>query len=326
MGQVRMAPLKVGSRTFLGNGAMLSGDAHIGDDALIGVMSTPPPAKPSTAGLSKEQIAAMKNAPILWPETRTEVSDGQSYLGSPPMLLPNRAQAQGSFDIASTFKPTRWLYAQRLMWEFFRIVIPFMIMYVEQQRADTRCIGAMPPSRPPYAHMHILLVCHCATSLVVPRSALMIGYMGNFEDLFFAEEDSYASLALFWLVTWPACYVCAAALCCFVTLLLKWALVGTYTPGEAPLWSNFVWRTELCVGVMEALANPFVINHIRGTPFVCMWFRLLGCTIGERVWMDTTQITEPDLVIIGSDCILQQDCTLQVRTHTDTQKPTPPCR
>jgi non-ribosomal peptide synthetase-like protein len=48
-----------------------------------------------------------------------------------------------------------------------------------------------------------------------------------------------------------------------------------------------------------------------------MWFRLLGSTIGERVWMDTTQITEPDLVKIGNDVILQQDCTLQTHLFED---------
>lgn len=68
---------------------------------------------------------------------------------------------------------------------------------------------------------------------------------------------------------------------------------------------------------MEALANPFFINHIRGTPFVCMWFRMLGTKVGERVWMDTTQITEPDLVIIGNDVVLQQDCTLQTHLFED---------
>lgn len=94
------------------------------------------------------------------------------------------------------------------------------------------------------------------------------------------------------MLIWPSCYVGAAFACCFIVLLFKWLFVGAYVPSENPLWSSFVWRTELCVGIMEALANPFFINHIRGTPFVCAWFRMLGSTVGSRVWMDTTQITE----------------------------------
>jgi acetyltransferase-like isoleucine patch superfamily enzyme len=281
MGVVRMAQLKVGSRTFLGNGACLSLDSDIGSDALLGVMSTPPPVKPVASsapggGMSKEEAVALSKAPITWPETRTLVSDNTSYLGSPPMLLPRRQQAQGNFDVASTFQPTKWLHVQRLTWEFFRITLPFMFI-----------------------------------------SALMLMYMGNFEYILFENDDTYAELALFWIVIWPACYIGAAVVCCFLVLLFKWVLVGTYVPGEAPLWSHFVWRTELCVGLMESLANPFFINHLRGTPFVCMWFRLLGSTVGERVWMDTTQITEPDLVHIGHDVVLQQDCTLQTHLFED---------
>jgi non-ribosomal peptide synthetase-like protein len=119
MGQVRMAKLTVGAKTFLGNGACLNLDASIGSDALLGVMSSPP-----TVKLSKEQ----SKAPITWPESRAEIADGTSYLGAPPMLLPRRQQSQGTFDAASTFHPTTWLYTKRLTYEFFRITIPFMFM------------------------------------------------------------------------------------------------------------------------------------------------------------------------------------------------------
>ena len=213
MGQVRMERITVGSKTFLGNGACLSLDSNIGSNALLGVMSTPPPVK-----RSKEEM----KRPVTWPEGPTEIATGTNYLGSPPMLLPNRQAAQGTFDTASTFNPTTWLYAQRLTFEFFRITLPFMFI-----------------------------------------TALMLMYMGNFEYILFQEDQTYADLALFWMVTWPAIYVGAAFICCFIVLLFKWILVGKYVPSEAPLWSNFVWRTELCVGLMEALANPFFINHIR---------------------------------------------------------------
>jgi hypothetical protein len=62
---------------------------------------------------------------------------------------------------------------------------------------------------------------------------------GNFEYMLFEQNNSYAELAFFWLLTWPACYVGAAFVCCFLVLLFKWVLVGYYVPSEAPLWSNF---------------------------------------------------------------------------------------
>lgn len=52
-------------------------------------------------------------------------------------------------------------------------------------------------------------------------------------------------------------------------------------------------------------------------PFVNMWFRLNGTEIGSRVWMDTTEITEHDLVRIGDDCALATDCTLQTHLFED---------
>lgn len=70
-------------------------------------------------------------------------------------------------------------------------------------------------------------------------SACMLMYMGNFEYLLFQYNDSYLSLAFFWTVIWPCCYIGAAFACCFIVLLFKWLLVGTYTASEQPLWSNF---------------------------------------------------------------------------------------
>ena len=32
----------------------------------------------------------------------------------------------------------------------------------------------------------------------------------------------------------------------------KWLVIGRYRPTERPLWSGFVWRTELVTGVREA--------------------------------------------------------------------------
>lgn len=189
MGVVRMEKVKVGSRTFLGNGACLNLDVDIGSDSLLGVMSAPPSVK-----VPKERL----KDPILWPEQKAFIGDATNFLGSPPMLLPNRQQAQGTFDAASTFNPTYWLYFQRLTFEFFRITLPFMFI-----------------------------------------SALMLMYMGNFEYLLFQYNDTYLSLTFFWMVIWPCCYVGAAFVCCFIVILFKWVLVGTYVPSEAPLWSNF---------------------------------------------------------------------------------------
>ena len=88
----------VGSRSFVGNGAMLPPGAALGNNCLLGVLSIP--------------------------ASRTErTPDGTDWLGSPAFGLPNR-QKVGGFDERQTFKPTRALYAQRAVIDALRILIP----------------------------------------------------------------------------------------------------------------------------------------------------------------------------------------------------------
>jgi non-ribosomal peptide synthetase-like protein len=98
---------------------------------------------------------------------------------------------------------------------------------------------------------------------------------------------------------------------------MKWLVVGRYEPMVAPHWSVFVWRTELVTSTYEALAATFLLEPLRGTPFINMYLRLLGCELGDRVYTDTTDITEFDLVKVGDDAALNQDCGLQTHLFED---------
>jgi non-ribosomal peptide synthetase-like protein len=94
-------------------------------------------------------------------------------------------------------------------------------------------------------------------------------------------------------------------------------LVRRYKPGEKPLWNNFVWRNELLNAMHEHLAEPFLVGALTGTPFVCWYFRLLGARIGRRVYMETTDLSEFDLVTIGDEAALNADCTIQTHLFED---------
>ena len=109
---------------------------------------------------------------------------------------------------------------------------------------------------------------------------------------------------------------CALAAAVF-TILLKWILVQRYRPGERPLWSTFVWRNELLNALHEHLAEPFLVGPLTGTPFICWYFRLLGAKIGRRVYMETSDFSEFDLVKIGDEAMLNADCTLQTHLFED---------
>ena len=101
------------------------------------------------------------------------------------------------------------------------------------------------------------------------------------------------------------------------TVALKWVVIGRYRPSEHPLWSPFVWRTELVSAVHEHLASLFFVGLLEGTPFAACYFRLLGSKVGKRVFMNTGEFTEFDLVNIGDDVALNEDCTIQTHLFED---------
>jgi non-ribosomal peptide synthetase-like protein len=102
-----------------------------------------------------------------------------------------------------------------------------------------------------------------------------------------------------------------------VTILLKWLLVGRYHQLQKPLWSLFIWKNEFINSLCENLAFPLLLQMIQGTPFLPAFFRLLGCRIGKNVFMETTEITEFDLVFIDDNASLNYGCTIQTHLFED---------
>ena len=122
-----------------------------------------------------------------------------------------------------------------------------------------------------------------------------------------------------WWITlgFPFLYMGFCLAAGLVVLALKWAVAGRYRPTSAPLWSPFVWRTELVTSTYENLVVPLLLEPLRGTPYINVYLRLLGCRIGRRVFTDTTDITEQDLVDIGDDAALNEDAGLQTHLFED---------
>ena len=118
-------------------------------------------------------------------------------------------------------------------------------------------------------------------------------------------------------IVFPFLYIGAAILGILITALLKWIIIGRYTPAKKPLWSNYVWRSELVTGVYENFLVLFFLNILTGTPFLKYPLRLLGCKIGKGVCLYTTQITEFDLIKIGRNSVLNDNCTLQTHLFED---------
>lgn len=100
-GSVGVAVNRIGRRTFVGNNALLPPGACLGDGCLLGVLSVPP-AEPA------------------------RTPDGSEWLGSPAFPLPSRHKV-GGFDEAVTYRPSAKLYAQRLLVDAMRILVPFLL-------------------------------------------------------------------------------------------------------------------------------------------------------------------------------------------------------
>ncbi|SMP63717.1 non-ribosomal peptide synthetase terminal domain of unknown function [Noviherbaspirillum suwonense] len=80
---------------------------------------------------------------------------------------------------------------------------------------------------------------------------------------------------------------------------LKWLFMGAYKPCTVPMWTPFVWLSEAVTSMYEGITVPSFLRHLRGTPWLPVALRMLGCRIGRGVYMDTTDITEFDCVSIG---------------------------
>jgi non-ribosomal peptide synthetase-like protein len=118
-----------------------------------------------------------------------------------------------------------------------------------------------------------------------------------------------AILPLFFLVMAFAMYL--------VIVLLKWIIIGRYQKHVAPLWSHFVWRSEFITAMYESAAVPALLAGFQGTPFLGPLLRLLGARIGSRVYLETTYITEFDLVEVGNDSSVGGTVSLQTHLFED---------
>ncbi|WP_407505250.1 Pls/PosA family non-ribosomal peptide synthetase [Elizabethkingia miricola] len=103
----------------------------------------------------------------------------------------------------------------------------------------------------------------------------------------------------------------------FFTVLLKWIFVRKYKKTEIPMYSLRVWLSEGITTLYEALAIPFFLDALRGTMWLPIFMRFLGVKIGKRVWLNTTDITEFDMVSIGDESMLNEECGPQTHLFED---------
>jgi non-ribosomal peptide synthetase-like protein len=241
-GCIALGVTEVGTRTFVGNAALVPGNTRLAHNSLLGVLSVPP-ARP--------------------------IEPGTSWLGSPAIFLPRR-QASEKFDEGLTYRPPARLVACRLAIEFFRVTLPAVLLST-------------------FGLLGTLAAAWLAPVLPTPLLAAVLPGVGL-----------------------------ASALGLYLTVVaLKWLVVGRYRPRVAPMWSHFVWRSELITALYESAAVPGMLGGFTGTPFLAPLLRLLGARVGRRVYLETTYLTEFDLVRVGDDAAVGGTASLQTHLFED---------
>ncbi|MBV8612067.1 MAG: amino acid adenylation domain-containing protein [Singulisphaera sp.] len=181
------------------------------------------------------------------------------------------------------------------------------------QRQECSAFGAeatFKPSRKLYlqrAAIELARVLLPSTCFIILTSLLLSAFL-----LIHDEVPMFALVLLF-----PLLYLATGLAAALLVVVTKWVVMGRYRPCERPLWSPFVWKTELVTSMHDNFSCQFLVEMLCGTPFIVWYFRLLGAKIGKRVFMNTTEFTEFDLVEIGDDVALNADATVQTHLFED---------
>jgi non-ribosomal peptide synthetase-like protein len=151
--------------------------------------------------------------------------------------------------------------------------------------------------------------------ILIPQSLILcfsILFLAYAHDL--VTKENILIVFLFF----PIYYIWFVALPAFtVTLILKWLIVGKYRKAELPMWTLQVWLTEAVTSLYESLAIPYFLDFLQGTIFLPFFLKLLGVKIGKKVFLDTTDFTEFDLVSIGDYASLNHDSGPQTHLFED---------
>ena len=153
-----------------------------------------------------------------------------------------------------------------------------------------------------------------ALRIIIPQTVVMISsvlFIAFSHDLL---EESIPKL----LLLLPFYYLGFMAIPGFLfTVLLKWILVGKYKKSAFPMYHYKVWFSEAVTCVYEALSVIFFLDQLRGTMWLPVMLRLLGVKVGKKVWLNTTDITEYDMVSIDDEAMLNEDCGPQTHLFED---------
>jgi len=117
--------------------------------------------------------------------------------------------------------------------------------------------------------------------------------------------QALAGALLVYLVTTPAVLA--------LSIAVKWLLLGRIRAGNYPLWGWYYWRYWFARAVMRVAP----LDYLDGTPFLNVYYRLMGAKIGRDVFLGEHGLTSFDIFSIGDNSSIGPDSTVDGVTVED---------
>ncbi|KAG2176926.1 hypothetical protein INT43_007580 [Umbelopsis isabellina] len=276
-GWVKISDTIIGEKSFIGNSSLLPSGVEIKNNSLLGVLSRTPLPSIDAPKEENEKVCT---------DLVSDITPKSSLSSFIDQVMPSEASWLGSPGINL---PKRKLAATGGSasltfdppWYLYPIRLAFEVWKV------------------------------CLPSVVFSMASLVLYY-----GIAYYRSLNWGNPLIF-CVLFPFGYISVAVGCCLLVALLKYAIIGRYIPMNSPLWSFFLWKSEIVATLDLFLAGPILIRHIRGTPFLSWWLTLLGAKIGRNVWIEAAIIPEPELVTIGDDSVIGENSILQTHSFED---------
>lgn len=98
---------------------------------------------------------------------------------------------------------------------------------------------------------------------------------------------------------------------------LKWLILGKLKPDIRPIWDLFIRRLDFIEYSYSYFVNTYFTNLVLGTPFAAILFRCFGATIGKKVFIDTAEFAEFDLITIQDEVSLNAETLIDTHLYED---------
>lgn len=102
-----------------------------------------------------------------------------------------------------------------------------------------------------------------------------------------------------------------------ILVLLKWGMLGQLKPLTKPIWDPFIWKNDVIEYSYNYFTNPHWTNKVLGTPFALWVHRLLGTKAGKKVFTDSAEFSEFDLIHIGDEVCINAETIIQTHLYED---------